>query len=95
MVNTTYTELRETQAQSLPAAELQILKTMRNDMCSTSKKKDYKLQPQQRFLRRILSPDSTTRNLLMVHGTGTGKTCTAIQIAEEFIIRPEFQNKKV
>lgn len=95
MVNTTYTELRETKAQSLPAAELHILKTMRNDICSDSKKKDYKLQPQQRFLRRILSPDSNTRNLLMVHGTGTGKTCTAIQIAEEFIIRPEFQNKKV
>jgi len=31
----------------------------------------------------------------MVHGTGVGKTCTAIQIAEEYIIRPEFQDKKV
>jgi hypothetical protein len=95
MVNTTFPELQETQAQSLPAAELHILKTMRSDFCSDSKKKDYKLQPQQRFLRRVLSPDSSIRNLLMVHGTGTGKTCTAIQIAEEFIIRPEFQNKKV
>lgn len=95
MVNTTYPELQETQAQSLPPAELHILKTMRAEFCSDSKKKDYKLQPQQRFLRRILSPDSTTQNLLMVHGTGTGKTCTAIQIAEEYVIRPEFQNKKV
>jgi hypothetical protein len=95
MVNTTYPELQETKAQSLPPAELQILKTMRSEFCSDSKKKDYKLQPQQRFLRRVLSPDSTTQNLLMVHGTGTGKTCTAIQIAEEYVIRPEFQNKKV
>jgi type I site-specific restriction endonuclease len=31
----------------------------------------------------------------MVHGTGTGKTCTAIQVAEEYILRPEFQDKKV
>jgi hypothetical protein len=31
----------------------------------------------------------------MVHGTGTGKTCTGIQIAEEYILRPEFQDKKV
>jgi hypothetical protein len=31
----------------------------------------------------------------MVHGTGVGKTCTAIQIAEEYIIRPEFQDKRV
>ena len=95
MVNTTYPELQETQAQSLPPAELHILNTMRKEMCSDSKKKDYKLQPQQRFLRRVLSPDSNVRNLLMVHGTGTGKTCTAIQIAEEYIIRPEFQNKRV
>jgi superfamily II DNA or RNA helicase len=95
MVNTTYPELQETEAQSLPPAELHILKTMRSEFCSDSKKKDYKLQPQQRFLRRVLSPDSTTHNLLMVHGTGTGKTCTAIQIAEEYVIRPEFQNKKV
>lgn len=95
MVNTTYPELQETQAQSLPPAELHILKTMRSEFCSDSKKKDYKLQPQQRFLRRVLSPDSTTQNLLMVHGTGTGKTCTAIQIAEEYVIRPEFQNKRI
>jgi hypothetical protein len=31
----------------------------------------------------------------MVHGTGVGKTCTAIQIAEEYIMRPEYQDKKV
>jgi hypothetical protein len=31
----------------------------------------------------------------MVHGTGTGKTCTGIQIAEEYILRPEYQDKKV
>ncbi len=31
----------------------------------------------------------------MVHGTGTGKTCTAIQVAEEYILRPEFQDQRV
>jgi hypothetical protein len=31
----------------------------------------------------------------MVHGTGSGKSCSAIQIAEEYILRPEFQEKKV
>jgi len=63
-------------------------------MCNSAGK-DYNLQPLQRLLRRILSPDSPTRNLLMVHGTGVGKTCTGIQIAEEYILRPEFQDKKV
>lgn len=95
MVNITYPELKETKAPSLPPAELDTLKKLREDMCLDSSSRDFKLQVQQRFLRRVLSPESPTRCLLMVHGTGTGKTCTAIQIAEEFIIRPEFQNKKV
>lgn len=93
MVNTTHPELQETKTMSLPAADLQILKNMRDDMCLKSR--DFKLQTQQRFLRRVLSPESPVRNLLMVHGTGTGKTCSAIQIAEEYVIRPEFQGKKV
>lgn len=95
MVNITHPELKETKTPSLPPAELETLKKMREDMCSMSASKDFKLQTQQRFLRRVLGPDSNTRNLLMVHGTGSGKTCTAIQIAEEYIIRPEFQNKRV
>jgi hypothetical protein len=94
MVNITHPELSETKAQPLPPASLDALKQMRDDMCSVSSH-DFKLQPNQRFLRRVLSPDSPTRNLLMVHGTGQGKTCTAIQIAEEYIIRPEFQDKRV
>lgn len=94
MVNITHPEFNETKAEHLPPASLETLKQMREDMCSTSSY-EFKLQPIQRFLRRVLSPDSPTRNLLMVHGTGQGKSCTAIQIAEEFIIRPEFQDKRV
>lgn len=99
MVNLTYEELRETKAPTLPPASLETLKQMRDNFCSVgagaANASDFKLQPTQRFLRRILSPESPVRNLLMVHGTGQGKTCTAIQIAEEYIIRPEFQDKKV
>ena len=95
MVNTSYKELLETKAQPIPIdATLESLKQFRDDMCSSSSR-DFKLQGNQRFLRRVMSPDSVVRNLLMVHGTGVGKTCTAIQIAEEYIIRPEFQDKKV
>jgi hypothetical protein len=94
MPNITYPELAETKTQPLPPASLEALKAMRDDLCSSSSS-DFKLQPSQRFLRRVLSPDSPTRNLLMVHGAGSGKTCNAIQIAEEYIIRPEFQDKKV
>jgi superfamily II DNA or RNA helicase len=94
MVNLTVPELAEIQTPSLPGASLEALYALRTQLCNSAGK-EYTLQPQQRLLRRILSPDSPTRNLLMVHGTGVGKTCTAIQIAEEYILRPEFQDKKV
>lgn len=94
MANLSYPEIAEITAEGLPPASLDALKQLRNQMCEGASS-GFKLQPQQRFLRRVLSPDSPLRNLLMVHGTGTGKTCTAIQVAEEYILRPEFQDKKV
>ena len=94
-VNLTFPELAETRGQTLPPATNESLRQLREEMCSQSSSRDFKLANYQRFLRRVLSPDSPVRGLLMVHGTGTGKTCTAIQIAEEYIIRPEFQEKRV
>lgn len=94
MANLTHPELAEIRNENLPVASIDALKELRNRLCNTSGG-DYNLQSHQKFLRRVLSPDSSTRNLLMVHGTGVGKSCTAIQIAEEYILRPEFQEKKV
>lgn len=95
MVNLTYPELAEISNPNLPPASLDALKRLRNQMCEGTAQSGFKLQSQQKFLRRVLSPDSPLRNLLMIHGTGQGKTCSAIQIAEEYILRPEFQEKKV
>lgn len=82
----------EVQAKALPPASLDTLKQLRIENCES---KDFHLASFQLFLRRLLSPDSPTRSMLLVHGTGVGKTCTAIQVAEEYILRPEFQDKKV
>ena len=95
MVNLTYPEIAEISTEALPPASIDALKTLRTQACETTQQSGFKLQSQQRFLRRVLSPDAPNRSLLMVHGTGTGKTCTAIQVAEEYILRPEFQDKKV
>jgi len=92
MANLTHPELAEIRVDSLPPASIENLQTLRTEMCGAT---EFSLQPQQTFLRRVLSPDSPTRDLLMVHGTGVGKTCSSIQIAEEYILRPEFQDKKV
>jgi hypothetical protein len=94
MINLTNPELSEITNASLPVASENALIALRDQACQSSKG-GFSLQSQQKFLRRVLSPDSPTRSLLMVHGTGTGKTCTAIQVAEEYILRPEFQDKKV
>lgn len=96
MANLSYPEFTELTTAGLPPASIDALKNLRNQQCETaSKTSGFKLQTQQKFLRRILSPDSPNRNLLLVHGTGTGKTCTAIQVAEEYILRPDFQDKRV
>ena len=72
MVNTTLPELRETEVKELPPADVETLLKLRQEACSAAAS-EFKLQPQQRFLRRVLSPDAPTQGLLMVHGTGTGK----------------------
>lgn len=72
MANLTHPELAEIRNENLPMASLQALQELRTKLCNTSGA-DYNLQSHQKFLRRVLSPDSPTRNLLMVHGTGVGK----------------------
>ena len=94
MANLSHPELAEIRNEDLPPASQSALQELRNKSCEASKSK-FTLQSQQKFLRRVLSPDSPVRNLFMIHGTGTGKTCTGIQIAEEYILRPEYQDKKV
>jgi type I site-specific restriction endonuclease len=94
MVNLSHDELEEITPTSFPPASPEALQDMRSKAC-TSSQGGFSLQSHQRFLRRVLSPDAPLRSALVVHGTGTGKTCTAIQVAEEYILRPEFQDQKV
>lgn len=44
----------------------------------------FKLQEPQKFLRDFIGPKSVYRDILIFHGIGSGKTCTAIQICEEW-----------
>lgn len=97
MVNLTHPELsrEELTPTSFPSEPTEeALWDLRSKACSSTQA-SFTLQSHQRFLRRVLSPDAPSRGVLVVHGTGTGKTCTAIQVAEEYILRPEYQDKKV
>ena len=44
----------------------------------------YELMPQQNFLKNYISPNTPYNAILIYHGTGVGKTCTGITIAENF-----------
>ena len=49
--------------------------------CSSSV---FELSSYQIFLENFISKDTPYRGLLVFHGTGTGKTCTAVTIAERY-----------
>ena len=51
----------------------------------TSSQKKFRLQSHQRFIPRFLSKDTPYNEILLYHGVGTGKTCTAVQIAEMYL----------
>jgi hypothetical protein len=48
-------------------------------LCSAT----FELSPHQVFVRNFLSEQTPYRGLLLYHGLGTGKTCSAIGVAEE------------
>ena len=50
-----------------------------NEICN----KDFELAPHQKFIKNFLSIHTPYNGLLLYHGLGTGKTCSAIGVAEE------------
>ena len=56
------------------------VKTHGEEIC---KQKEFELSPTQMFVRNFLSFQTPYNNLLLYHGLGTGKTCSAISVCEE------------
>ena len=48
------------------------------------KKRDFILSPHQEFLKMYISRHTPYNGLLLYHGMGSGKTCSAITICEEY-----------
>ena len=69
--------------------------TKRIDWNKVDKPVDFVLEPYQSFLKNYISPDTPYNGILIFHGTGVGKTCTAIQIAEGFKSTLKNLNKKI
>ena len=56
----------------------------KNNKINSIKSNHFQLQPQQSFLKKYISINTPYNSVLAFHGTGVGKTCTAINIAENF-----------
>ena len=56
---------------------------------------DSLLLPHQQFIANYIHPSTPYRGLLVYHETGTGKTCTAVSVAENFKDIVHLKNKKI
>ena len=67
------------------------IKKYREKVCKSS----YKPREQQAILTNLINPDTPYNGMLVMHGTGTGKTCSAISIAEQFKEQVKKYNTRV
>lgn len=64
------------------------------DIC-TKVGNEFNLMPQQEFLKNYISLDTPYNGVLIFHGVGVGKTCSAISIAEGFKEAMAQYNKRI
>jgi superfamily II DNA or RNA helicase len=67
------------------------IKNYRDSIC----KGEFKLREQQAILSNLFNPNTPYKGLLMMHGTGTGKSCVAISIGEQFKEQVKKYNTKI
>lgn len=67
------------------------IKEYRDDKCGSG----FKLNEHQSLLANFINPHTPYRGVLIYHGTGTGKTCAAVAIAEKFKTMVEKYNVKI
>jgi DNA polymerase III delta prime subunit len=67
------------------------VKDYRDQIC----KGEFKLREQQAIMSNFFNPNTPYSGLLIMHGTGTGKSCTAISIAEQFKDQIKKYNTKI
>uniref|UniRef100_A0A6C0KHP8 Helicase ATP-binding domain-containing protein n=1 Tax=viral metagenome TaxID=1070528 RepID=A0A6C0KHP8_9ZZZZ len=59
------------------------VKKRSDELCNVSGNKEFELLPHQLFIHNYLSFQTPYNSLLLYHGLGTGKTCSAITVCEE------------
>ncbi len=64
-----------------------------DDGCENKFGDEFQLSPTQRFVANFMSPRTQYMSMLLYHGVGVGKTCSAVQIAEQWL--HIYPNRKV
>lgn len=72
--------------------DMEELKRVRASLCS---RHDFRLANHQLFLKRFFSPHTPFNFAIIDHGLGTGKSCTAVSIAEEYLMQPQNETTPV
>jgi superfamily II DNA or RNA helicase len=67
---------------------------IQQDLCP-SENTNFKLQTHQKFMKNYLSVNTPYNGLLIFHGTGSGKTCSSITIAESYKNLIALSSKKI
>ena len=65
------------------------------DVHSKKECSGFRLSNNQKFIKTFLSPSTPYNGILLFYGTGVGKTCSAISIAEQYMDELTKYNKKV
>jgi len=72
--------------------EYKNIEQIANKLCS---EREFELSAHQKFIRNFLSSHTPYNSLLLFHGVGTGKTCSAISVCEEMrLYTKQLKNKK-
>jgi hypothetical protein len=77
--NIKITERKEFYDTKMEIPDITDIEKQADELCNA----DFELSPHQMFVRNFLSFETPYNSLLLYHGLGTGKTCSAISVAEE------------
>ena len=73
-------EFYDTRYEEHSAADYENIEQYTQTLCDNT---EFELDPHQMFVRNFLSSQTPYNGLLLFHGLGTGKTCSAISVCEE------------
>merc|ERR1712196_182962 len=91
-----YSMINESDFEDITCKKKEFIKYgVKSNVILDREKKVFQLKPHQQWLANYINPKTPFKGILVYHETGTGKTCTAISIAENFRNEIYLKNQKI